>query len=120
MARHNGDQRTVNVRHAQGELMASGRYEPLKAEGKYADNIFAFRRFTDAEEAIIVVPRLTRALGNEPIGAAWGDTHLAIGPQTSRRWNCALHGVERVPNEAGFRLQDILSGLPLAVLHGVG
>ena len=103
------------MRGANSELMLRGGYEPLAFSGARARHAFGFRRFSDTQELLIVVPRLTRALGNAPVGAAWGDT-CSVGVEEGPAWRCLIHGTFH-PGVAGtLRLQQLFPALPVGVL----
>ena len=104
------------ARGANAELMLRGSYEPLTLSGGGAEHVFGFRRVTDAQELVVLVPRLTRTLGDLPLGAVWRGTHITLvedGPD----WWCLIHGTRRVATAGLLPLEHLFSALPVAVLH---
>ena len=103
------------ARRANADLMLRGRYAPLAFSGRRAEQAFGFRRFTDTQELVVLVPRLTRTLGDVPVGAAWEDTRVA-GLEDGPAWRCLIHGQSQVAEAGTLSLQDLFSALPVAVL----
>ena len=103
------------TRGANSDLMIRGRYVPLTFSGRMAKHAFGFRRFTDAQELLIVVPRLTRALGDLPVGAAWGDTRV-MGVEHGPDWRCLIHGNFQAGAGGTLGLRQIFAALPVVVL----
>ncbi len=106
----------LGARGAHASLMFGSRYEPLSISGTGAPHVFGFRRSTEAEELVVLVPRFTRSLADPPVGQAWRGTNvvgLADGPD----WKCHLHGVRRVAVAGTLPVEHLFSSLPMAVLH---
>jgi (1->4)-alpha-D-glucan 1-alpha-D-glucosylmutase len=107
-------------RDDEGGALACGAYRPLAAEGLHADRVIAFRRGEGVAARIILVPRLTAALGSDagaPIGARWGDTRLAgIDGGGVRGWRCLLSGIEVPAWNGVLQVGDALMELPVALL----
>ena len=104
------------ARGAHADLMLRGSYEPLTLTGGRAEHVFGFRRVTDAQELVVLVPRLTRTLGDVPLGAVWQGTDVTLvedGPD----WQCLIHGTRRVATAGLLPLEHLFSALPVAVLH---
>lgn len=104
------------ARSEHANLMFGSRYEPLEISGASATHVFGFRRFTHAEELVVLVPRFTRSLGNAPVGPVWRGTHVS-GLPDGPDWRCELHGVRRVAVAGTLPVEDLFSSLPMAVLH---
>ena len=103
-----------------GGALACGGYRPIAAEGLHAERVIAFRRGEDVAARIVLVPRLTAALGSDavaPVGARWADTRLAgIGGGGVRGWRCLLSGIEVPAWDGVLQVGDALAELPVAVL----
>lgn len=99
-------------------LFQHGDYEPLAAAGRFADKVLAFRRAAGGEALLVVVPRLTAAVGAPPVGLAWEDTALTL-PAARQPWRDVLTGETWAPGEPRA-LGDLFKALPLAVLHSSG
>ncbi|MBW8768229.1 MAG: malto-oligosyltrehalose synthase, partial [Gemmatimonadetes bacterium] len=103
--------------------LAQAGYRPIAAEGLHAERVIAFRRGEGLAARIVLVPRLTAALGGRsdagaPIGGArWGDTRLAgIDGGGVRGWRCLLSGIEVPVWDGALQVGDALAELPVAVL----
>jgi (1->4)-alpha-D-glucan 1-alpha-D-glucosylmutase len=109
--------RLLWLRRKPESALAGGRYGPLAAEGEHADRVVAFRRANETGGCVVLIPRLTAALGaGAPIGARWGDTRLSGIEGEGQVWRCLLSGVS-VPVRAGtVEVGDVLAELPVAVL----
>ena len=108
-------QRLLRLRRDSGSMLTQGSYEPVRAAGQHSDRVFAFRR----GEVLVVVPRLTCALGGgPPMGSAWGDTRLQLAGRAAlpTSFRCALSGVLIDVSGGGLPLADVTARLPLAVL----
>jgi len=105
----------------QGGSLVCGGYRPIAAEGLHAERVIAFRRGEDAAARIVLVPRLTAALGSDaaaPIGGRWGTTRLAgiDGGGGVRGWRCLLSGIEVPAWDGVLQVGDALAELPVALL----
>jgi (1->4)-alpha-D-glucan 1-alpha-D-glucosylmutase len=82
----------LNLRARHSALFSRGQYVPLEVLGAHAEQVLAFARINDAEQAIVVVPRLC----NELLGTAqtpfinaanWGDTRVVLPfADANRSW----------------------------------
>jgi (1->4)-alpha-D-glucan 1-alpha-D-glucosylmutase len=103
-----------------GSAMRRGGYRPIAAEGEHAERVIAFRRGEGVAARIVLVPRLTAALGGDsgpPIGARWGDTRLAgLDGGGVTGWRCLLSGTEVPAWEGAIRVSDAFAELPVALL----
>jgi (1->4)-alpha-D-glucan 1-alpha-D-glucosylmutase len=108
-------------------LFSDGRYVPLSAEGEHAGRMVAFGRVQDEDEdaAVVAVPRLMAGMardgGGVPLGAAWGDTRVAVGgaiPAGSYRDVLTGAAVD-VANGGATALQasELFQTLPVAILE---
>lgn len=94
-------------------LFQEGDYEPLMVRGMFAENVIGFRRQAANEQLVVVVPRLTAALGAPPVGLVWEDTALVLPPGA---WRDVLTGSEWAGGET-VQMSALFGVLPLAVLH---
>ena len=96
-------------------LFQAGDYQPLMAEGRFADRLVIFERRHQREALFVVVPRMTAALGCPPLGLLWEDTAVTIPPANSE-WRDVMTGRER---RAGtVPIAELFSDLPLSILSG--
>ena len=118
--------RALAHRAAHPDLYARGDYEPLETRGPLAANLVAFRRTLDDDESIVVVPRLVGQVmsgsAEAPIGEAWRDTVVLLGPsQRGQRYRNELTGevVEAIgsDDEPVLDVESILRGFPVALLR---
>jgi len=102
--------------------LTRGGYRPVAAEGAHADRVVAFRRADHAVARVILVPRLTTALGEgAPIGPRWGDTRLTgMDGEGVGGWRCLLSGVRAPVREGAIDVGGALAILPVAVLAPTG
>ncbi len=107
----------LRFRHDHLALFQQGDYEPLAATGEWADRVVAFRRCHGSECSVVVVPRLTAALGDWPIGAVWGDTALAL-PKGWSKWSRVVGREATWESLRPVPLRELCAELPVAVLVG--
>jgi (1->4)-alpha-D-glucan 1-alpha-D-glucosylmutase len=107
-------------RDEEGGALTHGSYRPIAPEGAHAERVVAFRRGEGVAARIILVSRLTAALGGDagaPIGARWGDTRLAeFDGGGVRGWRCLLSGIEVPARDGVLQVGDALAELPVALL----
>jgi (1->4)-alpha-D-glucan 1-alpha-D-glucosylmutase len=109
--------RLLRLRREGGSALASGAYRPLSAEGEHAERLIAFRRGEGEGARIMVVPRLTGALGaGAPIGTRWGDTRVRLDDGGMDEWRCLLSGADVPVCDGSIAASAVLSELPVAVL----
>jgi (1->4)-alpha-D-glucan 1-alpha-D-glucosylmutase len=111
--------RLLRLRRDDGPALAAGRYRPVTAEGEHAERLVAFGRGEEggAGARIVVVPRLTGALGaGAPIGARWGDTRVRLDGEGVMEWRCLLSGVSVSVRDGAAVVSAVLAELPVAVL----
>jgi (1->4)-alpha-D-glucan 1-alpha-D-glucosylmutase len=80
----------LRFRREHANLMLRGDYEPLAAEGPWADRLVAFARQDESDTLVTVVPRLVMSMsrrGSLPRGSAWEDTRLVL-PLSLRDLRC--------------------------------
>jgi (1->4)-alpha-D-glucan 1-alpha-D-glucosylmutase len=95
-------------------IFQQGDYQPLAAEGRFADRLVMFARRHENRSAVTIVPRLTTSLGCPPIGLVWEDTTVVL-PPTRKGWRDALTG-QTWPGGKPVAVAELFSELPLAVL----
>jgi (1->4)-alpha-D-glucan 1-alpha-D-glucosylmutase len=105
--------RLLQLRRTHPDLFAAGTYTPLVATGALAESVVAFERRHSSNAVLILVPRLTAALGFPPLGELWRDTRVAL-PTSGAHWRDLLTG-NRVSGEA-LSVAELFATLPLAVL----
>jgi (1->4)-alpha-D-glucan 1-alpha-D-glucosylmutase len=101
-------------------LFRQGDYREVAAVGRRADHVIAFERRHEAQRLLVVVPRLSHALGLWPTDHAWSETFLLAGGQEVDQWEDLLS--RRTLSLTGdcFALPTILLDLPFAVLSRCG
>jgi (1->4)-alpha-D-glucan 1-alpha-D-glucosylmutase len=119
--------RALNFRRGRAELFSRGRYEPLSARGRRAENVLAFARARGEEACVAIAARFFTRLGVRAEGAlslgaqVWGDTVLPLGELGAGRWRDVFTGREFEADEGGaLRLAEVLSPLPVALLSREG
>ena len=108
--------RMLAFRRENALMMASSHYDQLEVKGVQRESVFAFRRHAVDGELVVLVPRLTRRLGNTPIGEAWGDTRVVLPQRSATRWRTLIHGESRVATDGTLPLAEVFSILPVAAL----
>jgi (1->4)-alpha-D-glucan 1-alpha-D-glucosylmutase len=112
-------QELLRFRRERLALFQRGSYEPLGAEGRFADRVLAFHRQHAGESVVVVVPRLTATLGTPPLGLVWEDTVLALPPARDG-WRDVLTGRRWKPETESLAVAELFCELPVAVLHAGG
>jgi (1->4)-alpha-D-glucan 1-alpha-D-glucosylmutase len=119
--------RALNFRRGRAELFARGRYVPLAARGRRAENVIAFARAQGEEACVAVAARFFTRLGVGAEGPlrlsaeAWGNTTLPLGEFGTGRWRDVFTGREFDADAGGaLRLSEVLSPLPVALLSREG
>jgi (1->4)-alpha-D-glucan 1-alpha-D-glucosylmutase len=103
----------LQLRREHPELFAHGSYEPLQAEGEFADHVIAFRRQHENRSIMVIVPRLSSAVGSPPIGDHWRDTRISDTPM--REWRDGFTGDE-LALHSPLNISEALRDFPVAVL----
>ncbi|MDQ2637567.1 MAG: malto-oligosyltrehalose synthase, partial [Actinomycetota bacterium] len=112
--------RLLRARRDNPTLFIDGTYAPLRVDrnGSAADVVVFLRRHANSA-AVIVAPRLAAgvvARGEWPVGDVWADAVLHLPEDLpSTRWRDVLTGAT-FDSTAVFRLGDILSRFPVALL----
>ena len=119
--------RALNFRRERAGLFSRGRYAPLAARGRRAENVLAFARTRGEDACVAVAARFFTRLGVRTEGAlslraeAWGDTQLQLGDLGAGRWRDVFTGREFDARDGGaLRLAEVLSPLPVALLSKEG
>jgi (1->4)-alpha-D-glucan 1-alpha-D-glucosylmutase len=108
-------------RRESGLMLAEPSYEQLEVRGSQRESVLAFRRSAGEHELVILVPRLTRRLGERPVGNAWGDTRLVLPRGSAARWQSLIDGEPHLAADGVLHLAHVFSILPVAALarsHG--
>jgi len=111
-------QRLLAARKANPELFLEGGYFPLKAEGKFQDNVVAFARQFNDDWMICITARFFSHLvkdGELPLGeGVWQDT-CVIFPQEASSWKDLITG-RRVNFSRRLSLAEAFKDFPAALL----
>jgi (1->4)-alpha-D-glucan 1-alpha-D-glucosylmutase len=113
-------EKLLGYRTGNQELFSSGSYAALQAEGKRAQNVFSFARFSVDQWCIVAVPRFATQLSvttRPPIGIrAWLDSALVLPDGAPLRWKNVLTG-ERLSSRNGqLPMFRVLEHFPVALL----
>jgi (1->4)-alpha-D-glucan 1-alpha-D-glucosylmutase len=109
--------RLLGLRRDDGPAFTAGAYRPISAVGQHGHRVVAFGRGEGPTARIVLVPRLTSALGaGAPIGARWGDTRLRLESGGVAGWRCLLSGVDVPVRDGAVAISSALAELPVAVL----
>jgi (1->4)-alpha-D-glucan 1-alpha-D-glucosylmutase len=117
-------QKLLRLRQNRPDLFRHGSYTPLLAKGSKAEHVIDYARSRAGEFVIAAAPRLSFTLmkGAEaaPVGAAWNDTELHVGPEFASSSLTNLLTGERVPLRDGSVLlcSDLFAHLPFALVAG--
>jgi (1->4)-alpha-D-glucan 1-alpha-D-glucosylmutase len=110
----------LRLRRSQPQLFLDGAYLPLEVAGRRRSNAVAFARRRARSWAVVVVPRLTAALGpagSLPTGSrTWPATVVRLPPAAPERWSDVFTGAPVTAPRGALRLGDALSILPVSVL----
>ena len=115
--------RALQLRGAKSEVFSEGAYQPLAVEGPRAANVLAFARVHRGQAVIAVVTRLSAGiLGDSGVpkvaSDAWRGTELVLPRvDTVREWHEALTGAVHAGSGGRLPLQEVLAGLPVALLE---
>jgi (1->4)-alpha-D-glucan 1-alpha-D-glucosylmutase len=112
----------LRLRRDHPELLLSGGYEPLTAEGAAADHLIGFARCDGSDTLLVIAPRLTASLPADerslPRGArAWRDAQVLLPASASaERYRHVITG--EVVEAAHGRLPaaDVFRTSPVALL----
>jgi len=113
-------QRLLRFRAENQSLFRDGSYLDAVAVGGWANHVIAFERRWEAQRLLVVVPRLTYALGAWPIGDAWDENFLTIEEKETGEWHDILSRRTISFPRDRLPLPMILSDLPFAILHQPG
>jgi (1->4)-alpha-D-glucan 1-alpha-D-glucosylmutase len=103
----------LKFRRENPRVFESGSYQPLKATGKFAENVVAFVREWADLAVMVIVPRLSTQLGFPPVGNCWSDTALSLeGPGS---WKSLFHD-KNVGVQTELKISSLLEDFPVAVL----
>lgn len=112
--------RALAVRRARASLFREGDYQPAPAEGPLAEHVCAFVRLAGDDAVVTAVPRLLarRGIDDFPAGARyWGeDTVVRLPEAAGKRFRDALTGAP-VTAVGGVRVAQLFDRLPVALLE---
>ncbi len=103
--------RLLQFRRGHADLFMRGTYTPLKPQGPAQNHLFAFIREHNGNQMIIVVPRLTSQLKENP----WEGTRLIL-PKTNRTFQNVFTHQKISLTDSCIELSMLLSDFPVAVL----
>ena len=111
--------RLLALRSRDPDLFARGSYRPLDVQGERAEHVVAYARELEGRCVVVLLPRLLLKLAGGPqagvIGAAWGDTHVAL--PGARAWRDSLTGkVHRLGAESTILAGTAFATAPFALL----
>ncbi|MDB6167660.1 MAG: 4-alpha-glucanotransferase [Verrucomicrobia bacterium] len=104
----------LNFRFRHHGLFFEGSYEPLQAEGAFAEHIVAFVRRHVESSIVVILPRLSVVLGSPPIGPVWDDTRIIL-PGPTLEWRDLFTG-KYYFTVGATSLRSLFARLPFAVL----
>ena len=103
----------LRFRREHPRLFQAGAYVPLMASGPLAEHVVAFARRDGADEAVVIVPRLTSKLARNAAGAVdWHGTTLEL---PGGRYTSPLTG-ETFDASAPLAVERVLERFPVALL----
>ena len=97
-------------------MMSGASFEPLEVRGAYRDSIYAFQRSRAGKTMVVVVPRLTRRLGDQPLGALWEDTHVVLPADSPGEWSSLFQDDHQPATNGTLPVASVFSVLPVAAL----
>jgi len=119
---------SLNYRKRNRQLF-EGSYLPLKAGGKYRENVFSFAYREKEKELIVAVPRLiarlTRKAEISPLGIeAWQDSSLLLGNSLKQKqfrniFTGETLNASSISRQASLQLADIFKSFPVAALESI-
>lgn len=104
--------RLLQFRRDHPQLFQLGNYQPVPAQGNFADHCIAFRREHEGQSVLVLVPRLTSRIGAPPIGERWRQTSFDFRGAT--RWRDLFTGTE-ITGDENVPAASALRTLPVAV-----
>ena len=109
--------RLLGFRAENPELFRDGGYLEVAVAGGHAKHVIAFERRWQAQRLLVVVPRLTYALGFFPVGEIWNENFLDFKESEPTSWRDVLMGKTVSATRNGLPLSAVFSEFPFAILH---
>jgi len=114
-------QQLFELRRQNPSLFLEGEYVPLKTEGRYKDNIFAFARTYKQTVLVIVIP-LNMAVSckqqqKDPSNFDWQDTKIVLPSGLNAEWENLLTTNKEEHHEK-IPPGGLFSSLPFSILKG--
>ncbi|HEV7622335.1 MAG TPA: malto-oligosyltrehalose synthase, partial [Flavisolibacter sp.] len=111
----------LKLRLREPNIFIDGTYIPLKAEGFYKENIFAFARKLQNKVYIIIVPLHTAIMcdeqGKQTEELDWKDTVVSLPADTKPEWENII--VNRSYScTKNISIMEMLAEFPIAILKG--
>ena len=110
-------QALISLRASDPELFEKGLYIPLRTNGKFARNVFAFGRRYARRWVVIAVPLHLAALGKDIQDIHWGDTAIELPKNAPRQWTGVL-GNEKAEHSETISVKTQFRNFPLAIIKG--
>jgi (1->4)-alpha-D-glucan 1-alpha-D-glucosylmutase len=107
-------QELLRFRREQLAVFQQGDYNPLVAAGTFADRLLIFQRKHETGSLLVIVPRLTAALGCPPVGLVWEDTAVTVPPARGDWRDVCTRNAWDAGKPAA--VAELFAELPLAVL----
>ncbi|GAA0579246.1 malto-oligosyltrehalose synthase [Craurococcus roseus] len=115
--------RALQLRAAKPDVFTEGAYQPVAVEGPLAGNVLAFARIHRGQAVVTVATRLSAGvLGDSGVPKVppglWRGTELIL-PRVAegRDWRDALTGTTPAGSGDRLGLEEVLAGLPVALLE---
>ncbi|MES2832921.1 MAG: malto-oligosyltrehalose synthase [Pseudomonadota bacterium] len=111
----------LTCRRQYAEVFATGLYEPLAILGPLAGHLFAFRRYRNGIDVVVIVTRLAADLtigtGMPFIPATrWDDTVVALPAGAATTWTNVLTNTSQQSEDGGLAVAVALAEATVAVL----
>lgn len=119
--------RALQLRRTHDTMLRRAEYLPLEVRGTHAHQVVAFARRDGPSWLVVIAGRLYASLGcavgQPPLGDAWGDTVVAwpAGTDAPALWlDDTISGQHHLWGPQGLALASVLTECPVAALVGTG
>jgi malto-oligosyltrehalose synthase/4-alpha-glucanotransferase len=114
-------QALFKLRRQHPEFFAQAQYIPLKAEGRYRNNIFAFARQYRHTLHVVAIPlhvaQLCKNQEKEITELDWKDTRIILPEGATSEWEYLLLKIKKTEKRS-LPVKNIFNLLPVAILKG--
>ncbi len=107
--------RLLALRRVHPDLFREGDYQPLEASGERSQHLCVFARKHRDLSLVVAVPRLVHQLRRGGETAEWGDTEIALPPNSVWQDIFDRHRLDRHDRVSAA---ELFAGFPVAVLIG--